>query len=104
MMGGKAAAQTVLDMRRTGDFSKRSCKQYERRVYKLFTHDFYLSQKMAEVRDSLFWVCCFSSCARHGTYCRCPAVRQECEGAWCSRYCTLVLAQRSQNLRSWKRL
>ncbi len=31
MMGGKAAAQTILDMRRTGDFSKQSCKQYERR-------------------------------------------------------------------------
>ncbi len=29
--GGKAAAQTILDMRRTGDFSKQSCKQYERR-------------------------------------------------------------------------
>jgi menaquinone-9 beta-reductase len=31
MMGGKAAAQTVLAMRATGDFSKRSCKQYERK-------------------------------------------------------------------------
>lgn len=31
MMGGKAAALTILDMRRTGDFSKQSCKQYERR-------------------------------------------------------------------------
>ena len=31
MMGGKAAALTILDMRKTGDFSKQSCKQYERR-------------------------------------------------------------------------
>jgi hypothetical protein len=31
MMGGKAAAQTILDMRRTGDFSKQSCKLFERR-------------------------------------------------------------------------
>lgn len=31
MMGGKAAAQTILDMRRTGDFSKQSCKVFERR-------------------------------------------------------------------------
>jgi menaquinone-9 beta-reductase len=31
MMGGKAAAQTILAMRRTGDFSKQSCKQYERK-------------------------------------------------------------------------
>lgn len=48
MMGGKAAAQTILDMRRTGDFSKQSCKQYERRWYQAFGHDFFLSQKMAE--------------------------------------------------------
>lgn len=31
MMGGKAAAQTMLDMRSTGDYTKQSCKQYERR-------------------------------------------------------------------------
>jgi flavin-dependent dehydrogenase len=49
MMGGKAAAYTILDMRRTGDFSKQSCKQYERRWYKAFGHDFFLSQKMAEL-------------------------------------------------------
>uniref|UniRef100_A0A7S0RJM7 FAD-binding domain-containing protein n=1 Tax=Chlamydomonas leiostraca TaxID=1034604 RepID=A0A7S0RJM7_9CHLO len=49
MMGGKAAAQTILDMRRTGDFSKQSCKQYERRWQHLFGHDFFLSQKMAEM-------------------------------------------------------
>ncbi|KAL6749979.1 hypothetical protein V8C86DRAFT_2824776 [Haematococcus lacustris] len=48
MMGGKAAAQTMLDMRRTGDFSKQSCRQYERRWFKAFGHDFFLSQKMAE--------------------------------------------------------
>mmetsp|Transcript_17105 Transcript_17105/g.47439 ORF Transcript_17105/g.47439 Transcript_17105/m.47439 type:complete len:498 (+) Transcript_17105:1914-3407(+) len=49
MMGGKAAAQTILDMRRTGDFSKQSCKSFERRWQRLFGHDFALSQRMAEV-------------------------------------------------------
>lgn len=49
MMGGKAAAQTILDMRRTGDFSKQSCKQYERRWQQLYGHDFFLSQRMAEL-------------------------------------------------------
>lgn len=28
MMGGKAAAETILDMRRTGDFSRKSTRQY----------------------------------------------------------------------------
>jgi hypothetical protein len=48
-MGGKAAAQTILDMRRTGDFSSASAKMWERRWMSLFGHDFYMSTKMAEV-------------------------------------------------------
>ena len=50
MMGGKAAAETLLDMRSTGDFSKASCQVYARRWYNAYGHDFFLSQKMAEVR------------------------------------------------------
>lgn len=49
MMGGKAAAETLLDMRITGDFSKQSCRQYERRWVRAYGHDFFLSQKMAEL-------------------------------------------------------
>ncbi len=49
MMGGKAAAETLLDMRATGDFSKQSCKQYERRWYKAYGYDFFASTKMAEI-------------------------------------------------------
>ena len=49
MMGGKAAAEAVLAMRGTGDFSKASCAQYERKWKALFGHDFYLSQKMADI-------------------------------------------------------
>lgn len=49
MMGGKAAALTIIDMRKTGDFSKASCKEYQRRWYEAFGHDFYMSQAMAEI-------------------------------------------------------
>lgn len=49
MMGGKAAAESILAMRRTGDYSKASCRQYERKWMSLYGHDFYLSQKMAEI-------------------------------------------------------
>lgn len=49
MMGGRAAADTILDMRKTGDFSKASCKQYERRWIRAYGHDFYMSVKMAEM-------------------------------------------------------
>uniref|UniRef100_A0A7S0UUD0 FAD-binding domain-containing protein n=1 Tax=Polytomella parva TaxID=51329 RepID=A0A7S0UUD0_9CHLO len=49
MMGGKAAAEAILAMRATGDYSKASTKQYDTKIHNLFTHDFYLSQKMAEL-------------------------------------------------------
>eukprot|EP00878_Enallax_costatus_P002001 GHUV01002165.1.p1 GENE.GHUV01002165.1~~GHUV01002165.1.p1 ORF type:complete len:505 (+),score=139.44 GHUV01002165.1:44-1516(+) len=49
MMGGKAAAQTLLDMRSTGDYSKASTRQYERRWKELFGHDFPMSTKFAEL-------------------------------------------------------
>jgi flavin-dependent dehydrogenase len=35
MMGGKAAAQTLIDMVNTGDFTRQSCKAYERRWYQV---------------------------------------------------------------------
>lgn len=48
MMGGKAAAETIIDMHATGDFTRQSCKQYARRWYKAYGHDFFMSQLMAE--------------------------------------------------------
>lgn len=48
MMSGKAAAETLLDMCATGDFTKQSCKEYARRWYKAYGHDFFMSQKMAD--------------------------------------------------------
>jgi len=40
--GGKAAAETILDMRATGDYSKQSTKEYERRWIQEFGHDFHM--------------------------------------------------------------
>ena len=40
MQGGKAAAQTILDMRAAGDYSKLSTRIYEQRWMKAFGHDF----------------------------------------------------------------
>lgn len=40
MQGGKAAAETILDMRATGDFSKFSCQNYEKRWMNAFGYDF----------------------------------------------------------------
>lgn len=40
VQGGKAAAETILDMRMTGDFSKASCKEYARRWNAAFGFDF----------------------------------------------------------------
>lgn len=77
MMGGKAAAESLLAMRRTGDFSKASTKQYEAKWKKLYGHDFWMSKAFAEV-----------------VY-RCPilldAVASEMQrkvGAWCCRTAT----------------
>lgn len=49
MMGGRAAAETLVDMRTTGDFSKASTAQYTRRWMKAFGHDFPMSTKFAEL-------------------------------------------------------
>lgn len=40
VQGGKAAATTILDMRATGDFSKQSTKEYQRRWMEAYGHDF----------------------------------------------------------------
>lgn len=40
MQGGKAAAATILEMRATGDFSKQSTKEYQRRWMEAYGHDF----------------------------------------------------------------
>jgi hypothetical protein len=40
VQGGKAAAQTILDMRAAGDYSKLSTRIYEQRWMKAFGHDF----------------------------------------------------------------
>ncbi|EFJ46118.1 hypothetical protein VOLCADRAFT_82001 [Volvox carteri f. nagariensis] len=49
MMGGKAAAETILSMRQTGDFSARSTRQYEAKWRALYGHDFWMSKAFAEV-------------------------------------------------------
>jgi geranylgeranyl reductase family protein len=49
IMGGKAAAETMLDMRLTGDYSRQSTRQYQLRWMKLFGHDFSMSKKGAEL-------------------------------------------------------
>ena len=40
VQGGKAAAQTILDMWATGDYSKASTQAYEKRWIAAFGHDF----------------------------------------------------------------
>ena len=45
MMGGKAAAEVLLQCREAGDFSKRSTRLYERRWMELFGHDFKLVRR-----------------------------------------------------------
>ncbi|KAK9828932.1 hypothetical protein WJX72_002885 [[Myrmecia] bisecta] len=47
MLGGKAAAENILLMRQTGDYSAASTKDYARRWVKSFGHDFELSKKGA---------------------------------------------------------
>ena len=49
MMGGKAAAESLLAMRATGDFSAASTRQYERAWMRLYGHDFAMSTKFAEL-------------------------------------------------------
>jgi flavin-dependent dehydrogenase len=48
MMGGKAAAGAIAAMAQTGDFSKRSTRQYEAKWKELFGHDFFWSVAFAE--------------------------------------------------------
>lgn len=40
MMGGKAAAETLIEMKKTGDYSKEGTSGYSRRWMKAFGHDF----------------------------------------------------------------
>ncbi len=40
IMGGKAAAETILESRESGDYSKAALGKYEARWIKLFGHDF----------------------------------------------------------------
>lgn len=42
MQGGKSAADTILDMRASGDYSSRSTKEYQRRWMKAYGHDFHM--------------------------------------------------------------
>ncbi len=42
MQGGKAAAETILQLRQAGDFSKANTRLFERRWMQLFGHDFKL--------------------------------------------------------------
>eukprot|EP00882_Tetradesmus_deserticola_P017985 GHRQ01019296.1.p2 GENE.GHRQ01019296.1~~GHRQ01019296.1.p2 ORF type:complete len:164 (+),score=99.26 GHRQ01019296.1:818-1309(+) len=47
MMGGQAAADTLLDMRASGDYSKASTVAYQRRWMAKFGHDFHMSTTFA---------------------------------------------------------
>ena len=42
VQGGKAAAETILQLRQAGDFSKANTRLYERRWMQLYGHDFKL--------------------------------------------------------------
>lgn len=68
MMGGKAAGLTILDMRSTGDFSKKSTRAYYRRWHGQYGHDFPMSQAMAEViyRYPILLDACASEMQRKG--------------------------------------
>lgn len=48
MMGGKAAAETMLELRSAGDYSSSNTKRYEQRWMKAYGNDFYWSQAFAE--------------------------------------------------------
>ncbi|KAK9830972.1 hypothetical protein WJX81_004131 [Elliptochloris bilobata] len=49
MMGGKAAAATIMAMRKTGNFSRASTCQYERAWMRAYGHDFAYSKRGAEL-------------------------------------------------------
>ncbi|KAK9809673.1 hypothetical protein WJX73_003046 [Symbiochloris irregularis] len=49
IMGGKAAAQTILVMRSTGNFSRAATQGYEQRWMKAYGHDFAMSKRGAEL-------------------------------------------------------
>lgn len=49
MMGGKAAAATLLEMRAAGDFTAANTQRYERRWMELFGHDFPWSTAFANL-------------------------------------------------------
>lgn len=49
IMGGKAAAETILDMRATGDYSRQSTKEYRRRWMAAYGHDFHMSKAGADL-------------------------------------------------------
>ncbi|KFM25557.1 Conditioned medium factor receptor 1 [Auxenochlorella protothecoides] len=68
MMGGKVAAETLLEMRAAGDFSSRSTRLYQQRWMDLFGHDFKLSQKGAELlwKYPIIMDACASEAQRQG--------------------------------------
>ena len=48
LQGGKAAAETILEMKECGDFSAASTSVYQQRWMKLFGHDFaYVSARFS---------------------------------------------------------
>lgn len=49
IMGGKAAAETLVDMKNAGNYSKAAGSLYARRWYNLYGHDFFMSTAMAHV-------------------------------------------------------
>ena len=56
LQGGKAAADTILEMKESGDFSAASTRVYQQRWMQLFGHDFaYVSTRA--------FLCVRSGCA-----------------------------------------
>ena len=58
--GGKAAAETIMDMRTTGDYSKQSTKEYERRWIQAFGHDFHMVHSSPSLAPSVADCLCHS--------------------------------------------
>lgn len=48
--GGKAAAETISEMRESGDYSKAATRLYEQRWMKAFGHDFAYVRHLSPIR------------------------------------------------------
>jgi hypothetical protein len=58
--GGKAAAETILDMRANTDFTLSAAKAYEDRWMAAYGHDFGFVSDTALCPNPILFVCCCS--------------------------------------------